>query len=241
MRSTEAIHRTGRPFDPDDNMHSISGVYFQDYLYFCNSAILCLARYNEQQLLSDTALSGYSVKWKLCSHWGRNWIFVYYYPNFRFEMVMLRQFMDFIMPFLVMSCLATLYQFNALWREKWSEKCYCLKRKVQEWAMVYWTRCTIICLEKIGRIQQQAEQSSILKAVSTLYDRCIVNVLIITVIKLAFINLSKRYRTSTLFYRNLVKIFMCEYYYLNIRLMDSKGKHFNALPIILVIRNLVKF
>lgn len=130
MWSTEAIRRTCRPFDPDDNIYSISGVYFQDYLHFSDSAVLCFARYNELQLLSGTALNGCSIKWKLCILWGRNWIFVYYYPNFRFEMAEIRQFIDFIMLyFLVMSCLATLYQFNALWRETWSDMCYCLKGK----------------------------------------------------------------------------------------------------------------
>jgi ribosomal protein L34E len=47
---------------------------------------------------------------------------------------------------------------------------------------------------KIGRIQQQAEQSNIFKAVNRLYGGCIANVLIITVIKMAFINLSERYK-----------------------------------------------
>jgi len=65
---------------------------------------------------------------------------------------------------------------------------------------------------KIRRRQQQAEQSKFFKAVNTLYDRCIVNVLIITVIEIAFINLSKRYGTSTLFHGILVNILMCEYY-----------------------------
>jgi hypothetical protein len=65
---------------------------------------------------------------------------------------------------------------------------------------------------KTGRSQQQAEQSNLFKAVNTLYDRLIVNVLIITVIKMVFINLSKRYRTPTLFHRILVNILMCEYY-----------------------------
>jgi hypothetical protein len=44
---------------------------------------------------------------------------------------------------------------------------------------------------KTGRSQQQAEHSKIFKADITLYDRYIVNVLIITVIKMAFINPSK--------------------------------------------------
>ena len=78
---------------------------------------------------------------------------------------------------------------------------------------------------KNGRSQQQAEQSNIFKTVNTLYDRCSVNVLSITVIKMAFINLSKRYRTSASFHTVLVNILKCEYYWLNIRLMDSKGKH----------------
>jgi hypothetical protein len=93
---------------------------------------------------------------------------------------------------------------------------------------------------KTGRSQNQTEQFNLFKTVNMLYDRCIVNVMVITVIKKRVINLRKRCRTSTLFHRTLVNI-LCDYYYLNIWLVDSKGKYSKATPIILVIRNLGKF
>lgn len=173
MWSTETNHRTGRPFDPDDSIYSISGVSFQDYLHFSSSAVLCLARYNGQQLLSGSALSGYSVKWKLCFLWGRNCMFVYYHPNFRFEMVMLRQFIDFIMPFFgyVLFGDTISMQCTLAWEMRWYV--ILLERKVQEWAMFYWTRCTIICLEKLEEVSNKQNNPPFSKQLI----RCVTDIL----------------------------------------------------------------
>ena len=76
--------------------------------------------------------------------------------------------------------------------------------------MVYGTRCTVICLEKSEEVSNKQNNTTFSKQLIRCMT-CIVNLLIITVIKIAFINLSKRYGTSTLFHRILVNILMCEY------------------------------
>jgi len=88
-------------------------------------------------------------------------------------MVMLRQSIDFIMQ--VFGCVlfsnAISMQCTLAWNMTWYV--LLLERKVQEGAIVCWTQCTIICLEKLEEVRNKQNNPAFLKQLI----RCMTDVL----------------------------------------------------------------